>query len=214
MAYPQTGSKLYDVNGKNRTGTSLSTNIVIKVGTETVGAIQSISYTESRSIYMLNEVGTDGHVDSSPQSSTKHSGNCTRVRFDRLRITEAFSRGFVHVHSQRYPFDIEIIDVQNAASDAADAANDPNTIVTVLKNCWINNLQTTYSSSDFIISEQMGFDFETIESYLAGGGLNVSTGGERNLNLFRDELERQADRGGRRGALDAPGLIRAFTNPF
>lgn len=211
MPYPLTKSKLTD-GGNNRTGTSLSTNIIIKVGNETIGAIQSIQITEERGIHMIDEVGTDGHIDSAPNRSTNISGTCTRVRFDRLRILEAFSRGFTHVHAQRYPFDIEIIDIQNAASDAAEPLESEATIVTVLKNVWIGNLSYAYTANDFIIQDTMQFQAETIQSYLVGGTKNIATGGTRNMQTFKDAIELEADRGGRRGSMDAPGLINAFTN--
>jgi len=209
--YPQTGSQLYDGNGKNITKTSLSTNIIIKVGTETIGAIQSIQITEERGIHMVDEVGTDGHIDSVPNRSTNITGSCTRVRFDRLRMAEAFSRGFTHVHAQRYPFDIEIIDVQNAPSLSADPSNDPATIVTVLRNVWIGNLNYTYQANDFVVQDQMQFQAETIASFFAGGNKNIARGGTRGIAGFQDAIELEADRGGRRGSLDAPGLINAFT---
>lgn len=209
--YPLTKSKLTD-GGRNRTGTSLSTNIIIKVGTETIGAIQSLSVTEARSIKMIDELGTDGHIDSAPNSSTSISGSCTRIRFDRLRIMEAFSRGYSHIHSQRYPFDIEIIDIQNAASDSADPLSSPATIVTVLSNVWINNISYTYGANDFIISESFNYECESIKSFLVGGSNNIANGGTRNMQFFKDAIEQEADRGGRRGSMDAPGLINAFTN--
>lgn len=210
MSYPQTGTSFYDSDGKNRTGTSLSTNIIIKVGKNTIGAIQSLNYSEQRQIHKVSEVGTDGVIDSAPQSSVNINGSCTRIRFDRLRVAEAFSRGFVHVHAQRYPFDIDIIDTVKGDGN--------NAIVTTLRNVWISGITTTYTSSDFVISDQMNFEAESIESYFAGGTTNIAEGGERGPDFifFQDGIERAADRGERRGALDAPGLITSFLgrNPF
>lgn len=211
MPYPLTKSRLTD-GGKNRTGTSLSTNIIIKVGSETIGAIQSLQITESRNIRMIEELGTDGHIDSAPNKSVDISGSCTRIRFDRLRIFEAFSRGYSHLHAQRYPFDIEIIDIQNAASDSANPLESENTIITVVKNVWFNNIQYQYQAGEFVISETAQFQAETIQSFLVGGTKNINTGGTRNLQAFKDAIELEADRGGRRGAMDAPGLINAFVN--
>src|SRR5271166_3637303 len=105
---PQTGSILTGPNGRDATFTAISTNIVIKVGAFAVGAIKTLSVTETRSIQMIDEVGTDGHIDSVPIKSTDISGSCSRTRFDRLRITEAFGRDFIHIQSQRIPFDIDI----------------------------------------------------------------------------------------------------------
>src|SRR5574337_1824564 len=94
---PNTGSTLTFDTGKNKTSTGISTNILIMVGNTAVGAIQSLSVSERRGIKMIDEVGTDGHVDSVPNVSTNITGTCQRVRFDRLRVAEAFSRGFTHV---------------------------------------------------------------------------------------------------------------------
>src|SRR5574338_427749 len=119
-----TGSTLSFSGGQNRTSTAISTNIIIAVrnplsggGFTPVGAVQSMQISEKRGIKMIDEVGTDGHIDSVPNVSTNITGTCQRVRFDRLRITEAFSRGFIHVASQVYPFDIMIIDKQKRSSD-------------------------------------------------------------------------------------------------
>lgn len=199
--YPQTGSTLYQNDGtSNKTSTSLSTNIIIQVGSTPVGAIQSIGITESRTIKQIYEVGTDGSVDSSPQSSSTFSINCTRIRFDKLRIAQAFSRGFVHVQSQRYPFDIVIIDNQS---------EDPsNQIVTTIKNCWINQISYTYSATDWVISESMNCNAETIFSFL--GSSNNPVGNlivPRQVTRYVDAIEQATDIGIRRGSLDAQGLI-------
>lgn len=106
------GDTLYNTNGTNKTSTSLSTNIIIKVNRVPVGAVTSISVDEKRSIEMINAIGVDGHIDSAPKSSTNISGSCTRTRYDRLRIAQAFQRSFIHASAQIYPFDIDIIDAQ------------------------------------------------------------------------------------------------------
>src|ERR1700722_14825280 len=108
-----TGSTLYGTQqgpNINKTSTAISTNIIIMVGSQAVGAIHSMAISEKRGIKMIDEVGTDGHIDSVPNVSTNITGTCQRVRFDRLRITEAFSRGFLHAASQVYPFDIVVMD--------------------------------------------------------------------------------------------------------
>ncbi len=203
-AYPQTGSILANNDGTNRTGTSLSTNIVIKVGNNTVGAVQELSINEDRPIQMIDEVGTDGHIDSAPRSSANFSGSCRRIRFDRMRISESFSRGFLHVHAQRVPFDLVIIDKWNDDVESA--------IVTIVKNVWIKGLSYSYSAQEFIITDNMQWEAETISSHLGTGAKNAATGGERGIPLAINAIEQQADRGDRRGALDAPGLIKAFTS--
>lgn len=208
------------VNGSvNKTSTSLSTNIVILVNNTPVGAVQSMSINESRSIKMIDEVGSDGHIDSTPVSSTNISGSCKRVRFDRLRITEAFGRGFIHAASQVYPFDIVILDTQKRSQALQ--------ISTIIKNVWIKGLSVDYSSDNFIITDSMEWEAENIYSILNGGsGQPVAVGGERGIQHMGGNqngvvstfsgangtvvnIEQLVDTGsnGRRGSLDAAGLI-------
>lgn len=63
MPYPNTKSTLTHPNGNNKTGTASSTQIIIKVGNEAVGAIQTLTVNEKRQVTFFNEVGTDGHFD-------------------------------------------------------------------------------------------------------------------------------------------------------
>lgn len=198
-----TNSTLLGPDGLNKTSTGISTNIIIKVGPHAVGAVQDLSITENRPVQMIDEVGTDGHIDSVPNKSTDISGTCKRIRFDRMRIAEAFGRGFVHVASQRIPFDIVIIDNWNGDQDSA--------LITTIKNVWIEQINYAYGVGDWIISDSMNWKAETIYTTLANG--NSATGGEINRPLALDPIERATDVGGRRGALDAPGLLQSFL-PF
>ena len=215
---PNTGSTL-TVNGTNvnKTSTAISTNIIIMVNNTAVGAIQSMSISEKRGIKMIDEVGTDGHIDSVPNVSTNITGSCQRVRFDRLRVAEAFSRGFVHVASQVYPFDIVILDKQKR--------NTGSQISTVIKNVWISGIDYTYQVSDWVITDTMSWEAESIFSVLNGGNAQpVAVGGERGIthmggnangivNIISGDgvtnIEQLVDTGssGRRGSLDAAGLI-------
>lgn len=201
----------------NKTSTAISTNIIIMVNQTPVGAIQSMAINEKRGIKMIDEVGTDGHIDSVPNVSTNITGSCQRVRFDRLRIAEAFSRGFVHVASQVYPFDIVIIDKQKRNTGAQ--------ISTVIRNVWISGISYTYQANDWVITDNMEWEAETIFSVLGGGsspfiagGNPVAQGGERGINFvgnfgFTDgsseRIEQAVDTGssGRRGSLDTAGII-------
>jgi hypothetical protein len=202
-----TGSTLTFPGGQNKTSTAISTNIIITVRNSTggnipVGAVQSMAISEKRSIKMIDEVGTDGHIDSVPNQSTNITGSCQRVRFDRLRIAEAFSRGFVHVHSQAYPFDIVVFDVQKLAQGLQ--------ISTVIQNVWISGIDYTYQVSDWVITDTMTWEAETIFSVLNNGSNTpVAQGGEIGIPHANIPVERDADTGlnGRRGSLDAPGLI-------
>lgn len=201
---PQSGSVIEGPNGQDRTGTALSTNIIIRVGNNPVGAIQNIRITESRTITMVDELSTDGHIDSAPTKSSDFDIECRRIRYDRMRITEAFGRDFLHVHSQRIPFDIDIYDTWNGDGS--------NAIVTTLKNIWISNLNYDYQAENWIIFDSMSGKAETIFSTLNGG--LAATGGVRGSAILQDNpIEQQSDVGQRRGSLDVPGLISDyFTN--
>jgi hypothetical protein len=222
-----TGSALFSgANGfgSNVTNTAIATNIVIAVRTPNgyvpVGAVQSMAISEKRPIKMIDEVGTDGHIDSVPNQSTSVTGTCQRVRFQALRVANAFDRGFVHVASQVYPFDIIIIDKQKA--DITQQVS------TVIKNVWISGIDYTYQVSDWVITDSMTWEAETIFSFLNGGnGANFGSASAATLgqgNLLGGQppfgfqggtsanakwVETQTDTGaaGRRGSLDASGLI-------
>jgi hypothetical protein len=226
---PNTGSTLYGTaTGAqiNKTSTAISTNIIIMVNDRAVGAVQSMAINEKRAIKMVDEVGTDGHIDSVPVSSTNITGTCQRIRFDRLRVAEAFSRGFIHVASQVYPFDIVVLDKQKR--------NAANQISTVIKNVWISGISYTYQADNWIITDNMEWEAETIYSFLNNGqgngligqGTPVAQGGEigvvhmgqggsppSGVNITSGDgivnIEQLVDTGasGRRGSLDAAGLI-------
>jgi len=202
--YPQTGSSLGGPTGQNNTNTAIATNIVIMVGPNMVGAVQTLTVTEDRALEFINEVGTDGHIDGVPKSSTNITGTCTRIRFDRMRIAEAFSRGYLHVSAQRVPFDIQIIDNWNGDGN--------NALITTIKSVWIKSLASTYSATDWVITDTMNWEAEAIYTTLSNGNaaLGSQGSGGRNIPLAIDSIERSADAGGRRGALDAPGLLKAF----
>ena len=200
-----TGTVLTDSEGNNRTATHLATNILMVVNGEPIGALQQIDVNEDRpSIAMIDEIGTDGHIDSAPNQSTNYTLSCQRIRFDRKRIAPAFDRGFVHVKSQRIPFDVEIHDFFHDSDRA-------NSIITVVKNCWIKKISYSVQVRDWIITESMDLEAEDMYSIFNGREENIvaaSSVTAQSINPF----EREADRGGQRGALDAPGLIDAYLN--
>lgn len=210
--YPHTGSLIGgDSQGRNRIRTSLSTNIIIQVNQSPIGAIQELSYEEKRPIKMIDEVGTDGHVDGVPNQSTSITGRCTRIKFDNLSIAAAFSRGFVHASAQRIAFDIDIIDIFSAnENDASGFEADDSTIITRLKKVWINGITRAFKANDFIISENMTFEAQTAYSFMINGNSAINAVGARTLaGTDIDAFEQQADTGLRLGALDAAGLINA-----
>lgn len=199
MVTLQTGSHINNDRfpNQNATRTALSTHIIIKVDNTPVGAIQSIDVNESRTITAVDEVGTDGHIDSAPTKSTDISGSCSRIRYDRLRVAEAFSRGFFHAKSQRIPFDIDIYDLWNGNDSGS-------IIVTKIKNVWIKAISYTYSHDNWIITDKMDWVAEDIQSTIQGNQ-NAATGGGLGLIFQSDSegIERAADRGDLRGAVDS-----------
>ena len=104
--YPYTGTNLDE--GKTRTG--LSTQIVIYVNDEPVGAVQSFQISQQRGTKSITEVGTDGIIEIVPNAATSVTLQISRVVFDGLSVTEAFSRSFVNLSAQRIPFSIVVID--------------------------------------------------------------------------------------------------------
>jgi hypothetical protein len=220
-----TNSGLYLPTGQNTTNTAISTNIIIAVrtskGYQPIGAVQSMAISEKRPIKMIDEVGTDGHIDSVPNQSTNVTGTCQRVRFQALRVANAFDRAFVHVSAQVYPFDIIIIDRQKSSVDQQ--------ISTIIKNVWISGIDYTYQVSDWVITDSMTWEAETIFSFRNGNPSSLPvTGGAPAAGLGQGNvlgtgpfqvgnpnwIEAQADTGagGRRGSLDAAGLIDIGTD--
>lgn len=207
MPTRNTGTAIKDTDGNNATKTHLSTNIIIKVDGIVVGAVKSLQITESRNVDMISEVGTDGFIDSAPSRSTEISGSCQRTRFSGKRLTEALGRGFVHIHAQRIPFDIEIQDIF-ANADSANA------IITVLENVWFTNMQYSYDAENYIISETAQFKAERIYSLLNNNNVITSVGNGNGAPIILNAFEQEADRGAFTGALDQAGLLNAFlTDP-
>lgn len=218
MNAPNTGTTLTTAGSNvNKTSVAISTNIIIMVGNQPVGAVQELRISEKRDVKQIDEVGTDGHVDSVPNKSADITGTCTRVRLDRLRIAEAFSRGFLHVAAQVYPFDIVILDKQKRDQGSQ--------ISTVIKNVWITGIDYTYSSDNWVITDTMSWAAENIFSILNNGSnQSAAVGGELGIKHIGggvngtvplisgdgiQNIEQLSDSGanGRRGSFDASGLI-------
>lgn len=196
--YPKTGSIL---DGTTRT--ALSTQILILVNNEPVGAVQSFAETQTRSIKKINEVGTDGIIEAVPERSTEISLRVDRIVFDGLSITQAFSRGFRNIQAQRIPFDIVVIDQYTGTDNDA--------VITTYQNCWFGSISKTYSAEGFVITENADITVESIRTIRGGEAVTLSqgVGGGRQVPAQVDEVELLADSGARRGSLDFPGLISA-----
>lgn len=191
--YPYTGSEL---NSKIQTG--LSTQIVIKVGEATVGAIQTLGITHTRPIQRIGEVGTDGIIEAVPNQPTIYDITIKRIVFDKKNLPAAFNKGFVNIKSQLVPFDIEILD--RSSDDSTDGTK---SITTTLENCWFSKLAVSYEAGNYIISEDASVICEDIYSQLNGGNV-VQT-------PFQDNTrERETDKGsGYRGTLDVGNIFEA-----
>lgn len=197
--YPNTGSIL-----DSTVHTALSTQIIILVNNEPVGAVQSFGENQSRSNFRVKEVGTDGTIEIVPQTAAELTLNVDRIVYDGLSITEAFARGFRNIQAQRIPFDIVVIDQFSGTGDDA--------VITTYHGCWFNSISKTYNVDNYVITENCGIDVEFISTIRGGDAIALSQGvggGRQNAGIQVDSVELDADTGLRRGSLDAAGLISA-----
>lgn len=197
-AYPKTGSTL-----DSTTRSSLSTQIIIMVNNEPVGAIQNFTETQNRPIKEITEIGTDGIVELVPQGAAKTTLRINRMYFDGLSLPESFSRGFRNLQSQRIPFDIVVIDQTTGTGNDA--------IITTYHNCWFESLTTTYQTDNYTIAQDANVKCEFVSTIRGGEAIALSqgTGGSRQVPVQKDSVELAADSGKTRGSLDFPGLISA-----
>jgi hypothetical protein len=196
--YPRSGSIL-----DSKTRTALSTQIIIMVNGEPVGAVQSFSESQSRSVKRVFEVGLDGTLELVPESPATFSLRIDRIVYDGLSVTESMSRGFRNIQAQRIPFDIVVIDQYTGV--------DLEAVITTYENCWFTSIEKSYSSDNYIITENASVEVENIKTLRGGEAVALSqgAGGARQIPLQIDEVELLADSGVRRGSLDFGGLISA-----
>jgi len=202
-AYPLTGSTL-----TSQISTGLSTQILIKIENETVGAIQTLTVNHNRSLDRVKEVGLDGILEIVPNRPTEYEITVKRIVFDRLRLPEAFVRGFINIKAQLLPFDIQIIDRTNGDGEGA--------IVHTLSRCWFQRYTPSYGTDTFILSEDATIWCEDVSTTLGTGQNSAVQGGSRGVNYQVNERERATDTGaggdangggGFRGTMDVSGLI-------
>ena len=192
--YPVSGSTL-----TSKISTGLSTQLVIKVNSEAVGAIQTLTPTETRNAERVKEIGLDGVLELVYNQPTVYEATLERIVFDRLRLPEAFSRGFIHIKSQLVTFDIDIIDRSNGEDDAA--------VVTTLKECLFTKFAPTYTASDYIIKESATIMFRDIQTTQGTSSESAVQGGARGINFDRNQRERDTDVGNYAGTMDVADLI-------
>lgn len=209
-----TGTTLDANDGSPRTASTLSTQIIIKVGNNPVGALQSLSVTQNRGLERIKEIGTDGIIEIVPREATTYELRITRVVFDLLRMPEAFSRGFRFIAGQRMPFDIEIFDVSNADENAAlgdDLASDAKIVGMTYRNCWFSSYETPYQADNYVITETATI---WAESAFVGSGLGSGNTPEsiRGLESQTDNggVEGEVNTGGRLGSMSAAGLVNSI----
>jgi hypothetical protein len=201
--YPATGTIFDNPGSGGSTRTGLSTQVIVYVNGEPVGAIQSFQETQTRPLKRIGEVGTDGFIEIVPQSQTQINLQVQRIVFDGISLPESFARGFRNIHAQRIPFDIVVIDKFTGV--------DERSVVTTYHNCFFASLGKTYSASDYVISENAQIQAEYMTSQRGNQAVvrSQGVGGSREIgNKQIDPVEVRADRG-RRGSLDVGALIRA-----
>lgn len=188
MTFPSSGSLL-----NNKISSGLSTQITVKVGGTTIGAIQQLVINQNRDVHRWQEIGTEGIVEIHPKGAAVINLQVTRVVFDDLRMTEAFSRGFINLQAQRIPFDIQLIDKSGADTYS-------NTIVHVFNNCWFTAYSPTFRADNFIISETATIACEYVTTHR--NAMSAVFGGLRGIGFDYDTVERSTDVNGQRGRLE------------
>lgn len=190
--YPHSGSFLIPEIHSN-----LSTQITIKVGATTVGAVQSLTIQQNREMHTWEEIGTDGVIEIHPKGAAKINLQVQRVVFDGLRLPEAFARGFINIQAQRIPFNIEILD----RSDSVEVGD---AIVHTLNNCWFKSYSPTFTAENFIVREQADIACEYITTMR--NAISAVQGGKRGVAFDFDTIERNTDVKGIRGRFDSAGI--------
>ena len=204
--YPSTGSILDNEDLGSKTRTGLSTQILIYVNEEPVGAVQSFTENQTKGVRRIGEVGTDGFIEIIPNIQTTIALELERVVFDGLSLPESLSRGFRNIAAQRIPFDVVVVDKFTGSGD--------NAVVTTYHNCWFERISKSYTATDYVIVERAGVAAQFMSTVRGGEAVSLSqgVGGAREIpDRQEDSVEQAADAGknGRRGSLDFPGLITA-----
>lgn len=197
-AITPTGSTL-----DSKISTGLSTQITVKVENTIVGAIQNLDISQNRNLERVKELGFDGVLEIVPNRPTEYNASITRIVFDRLRLPEAFERGFINIKSQLIPFDILIIDNSETVP-----------ITHTLVNCWFTRYNPRYTADSFIITETAEVYFEDIRSTIGNSAQNAARGGARGIKPLEIDRERKADAGGFRGTMDVPDIVGIFNGIF
>jgi hypothetical protein len=176
-----------------RVQAGLSTQIIIQVEADdsdavyTVGAIQDFTYSQSRPLKRIEEVGTDGTIQITPTGTTTFDLTINRIVFDFQRLPQALQREYRHIHAQRRAFNIVVTDynpylgAETGANTSGDG-NDPvggggslqnpaadgtlnlqnHKLETVFANCWFKSSNFSYKAGDYLIAEQAQLECEHV----------------------------------------------------
>jgi len=181
-----------------------------------VGAVQELTESQNRGLARIVEIGTDGVIEIIPNKATEFELTLNRVVFDGLSLPEAFGRGFRNIQSQRFPFNLQVIDINAGVVDAAGGVNKNSTVVTTYHNCWFNRTSTPIKADNYIIIQQATVWVEFISSTRAGAAVAASQGAGGGRSILTpgtlDPIESQSDSGRRLGSLDAAGILLAGLN--
>lgn len=182
----------------------LSTQIVIKVqGYDAnwydVGAVQQFQVSERRNLNPIQEVGTDGIIQIHPMNASPIELTVNRCVFDYQRMAVAFQRGFQHVMSQRFPFDIVVMDYNpyltgssgslnyDVPQDESGSSGALQPVITRFVNCWFSAIGYSYEAENYLIRENASLSCEAVYDTIPGNGILPLSG-------IDDVVERVHDR--------------------
>jgi hypothetical protein len=212
---PNTGTLLDAGNDIGTTNSGLSTQIIIKVGSTAVGALQRLSVAQARPLERIKEIGTDGVIEIVPNGPTTFELTATRIVFDQIRLPEAFLRGFRFINAQRIPFDIEVLDLSGIKTVGALNLTTPSgtdgIVSMTYKNCWFASYTTPYAADTYLISEEATIWCETAYVTDPKTSPNYDANGPRALRAQTDSaaIETTVNQGARRGSMDVSGLLNS-----
>lgn len=105
--------------------------------------IKTIQRDDIYIVYGGNKVGRASSFELMSEPDKNHP-ECPhiyihRARFDKMMIAEMFSGGFIHIQSQKWPFDIEV--VENGKLNL------------LAKNVWLTSIQYVYKVDGWFLVE-------------------------------------------------------------
>lgn len=199
----------------NAINTTLSTQIIVKVNQDPVGALQRLTVNQARPLARIQEIGTDGIIEIVPQGATTFELTADRIVFDQLRLPEAFSRGFRFINSQRLPFDIMVIDLAGVSPPGAgvDLASTTGIVAMTYVNCWFTSYSTPYTADNYLVTETASIWCETAYISTPTSPQDTTLSTIRNIAVQTDKgpgIEKMVNWGGHRGAMDASGILNSI----